>query len=163
MADAAMRPKLPVFKDGDDIVSFIIRFERIATLLKLTPESYAVRMGSLLSGKALKIYAAPSPEKTDDYTSLKAALLSGFNKTPESYRDDFRSARIGSSDTYQQFAVQLGRLFDHWFDSSGIPRNFDDLREFLIVDQLLSTLPVSLCVHIKEQDKHTLNDIVNCR
>ena len=25
MADAAMRPKLPVFKDGDDIVSFMIR------------------------------------------------------------------------------------------------------------------------------------------
>ena len=80
--------------------------------------------------------------------------------TPESYRDGFRSARIGSSDIYQQFAVQLGRLFDHWFDSRGIPRNFDDLREFLIVDQLLSTLPVPLRVHIKEQDKHTLNDIV---
>ena len=93
MADAAMRPKLPVFKDGDDIVSFIIRFERIAALLKLTSESYAVRMGSLLSGKALKIYAALSPETTDDYNSLKAALLSGFNKTPESYRDDFRSAK----------------------------------------------------------------------
>ena len=55
MADAAMRPKLPVFKDGDDIVSLIILFERIAVLLKHTPESYAVRMGSLslLSGKAL--------------------------------------------------------------------------------------------------------------
>ena len=52
MADAAMRPKLPVFKDGDDIVSSISRFERIAALLKLTPESYADRMGSLLSGKA---------------------------------------------------------------------------------------------------------------
>ena len=87
-------------------------------------------------------------------------MLSGFNKTPESYRDDFRSAKIGSSDTYQQFAVQLGRLFHHWFDSRGIPRNFDDLREFLIVDQLLSTLPVPLRVHIKEQDKHMLNDIV---
>ena len=117
-------------------------------------------MGSLLSGKALKIYAALSPKTTDDYNSLKAALLSGFNKTTESYRDNFRSAKIGSSDTYQQFAVQLGRLIDHWFDSRGIPRNFDDLREFLIVDQLLSTLPVPLCVHIKEQDKHMLNDIV---
>ena len=86
MADAAMRPKLPVFKDGDDIVSFIIQFEQIAALLKLTPESYAVRMGCLLSCKALKIYAALSPETTEDYNSLKAALLSGFNKTSESYQ-----------------------------------------------------------------------------
>ena len=76
--------------------------------------------------KALKIYAALSPETTDDYNSLKAALLSGF-KTPECYRDEFGSARIGSSDTYQQFAVQLGRLFDQRFDSRGIPRNFDAL------------------------------------
>ena len=66
-----------------NIVSFIIRFERIAALLKLTPERYTVRMGSLLSGKALKIYAALSSKTTDDYTSPKAALLSGFNKTPE--------------------------------------------------------------------------------
>ena len=83
-----------------------------------------------------------------------------LNKTPESCRDDFRSAKIGSSDTYQQSAVQLGRLFDHWFDSRVIPRNFDDLREFLIDDQLLSTLPAPLRVYIKEQDKHMLNDIV---
>ena len=73
MADAAMWPKLPVFLDGNDIVSFIIRFERIAALLKLTTESYAVRMGCLLSGKALKIDAALSPETTDDYNSLKTA------------------------------------------------------------------------------------------
>ena len=60
LSDAAMRPKLPQFKDGDDIVSFIIRFACIASLLKLDPNSYAVRIGSLLSGKALKIYAACS-------------------------------------------------------------------------------------------------------
>ena len=110
--------------------------------------------------KHKKKYAALSPETTDDYNSLKAALLSWFHETPESYRDEFRSARIGSSDTYQQFAVQLGRLFDHWFDSRGIPRNFDDLREFLKVDQILSTVPVPLHMHIKEQDKHMLNVIV---
>ena len=90
-----MRPKLPQFKDGDDIISFIIRFQRIASLLKLDPNSYAVRIGSLLSGKALKISAALSPEITDDYQSLKSALLSAFNKTTDSYCDDFKTAKIG--------------------------------------------------------------------
>ena len=103
--DAAMPPKFPQFKDGDDIVSNIIRFERIASLLKLDPNSYAVRIGGLLSGKALKIYAALSPEITDDYQSLKSALLSGFNKTTDSYRDDFKAARISSGETCQQFEV----------------------------------------------------------
>ena len=127
--DAPMHPKLPKFKDGDDIVNFIMRFKRIASLLKLDPNSFAVRIGSFLSGKALKIYAALSPEITDDYRSLKSALLSGFNKTTDSYRDDFKVARIGSGETYQQFVVQLGHLFDHWFDSRGIPKSFEDLRD----------------------------------
>ena len=58
-----------------------------------------------------------------------------------------------------QFVVQLGRLFDHWFASRGIPKGFEDLREFLIVDQLLSIVPVPLRMYIKEQDKHLLCDI----
>ena len=53
-----------------------------------------MRKESLLSGKALKIYAALSPEITNDYQSLKSALLGGFNKTTDSYRDDFKAARI---------------------------------------------------------------------
>ena len=121
--DAAMHHKLPQFKDSDDIVSFIIRFQQIGSLLKPDPNSHAVRIGSLLSGKALKIYAALSPEITDDHQSQKSALLSGFNKTTDSYHDDFKAARIGSGETYQQFGVQLGRLFDHWFDSRGIPKS----------------------------------------
>ena len=96
---------------------------------------------------------------TDDYQSLKSALLSGFNETTDSYRDNFKTARIGSGETYQQFVVQLGRLFDHWFDSRGIPKSFEYLSEFLIVDQLLSIMPVPLCMYIKEQDKNLLCDI----
>ena len=102
---------------------------------------------------------ALSPEITDDYQSLKSALLSGFNKTTDSDLDDFKAARIGSGETYQQSVVQLGRLFDHWFDSRGIPKSFEDLREFLIVDQLFSIMPVPLRMYIKEQDKHLLCDI----
>ena len=139
-----MRHKQSQFKDGDDIVSFIISFERIASLLKLDPNSYAVRIGRLLSGKAQNL-CCTQPKITDDYQSLKSALLSGFNKTTDSYRDDFKAARIGSGETYQQFVVQLGRLFDHWFYSCGIPKSFEDLREFLIADQLsLSIVPVPL-------------------
>ena len=149
MGDAAMHPKLPQFKDADDIVSFIIRFQRIASFLKLDPNSYPVRIGSLLGGKAYKIYAALSPEITDDYQSLKPALHSGFNKTTDSYRNNFKAARIGSGETYQQFVVQLGSLFDHWFDSRGITKSFEYLREVFIVDQLLSSVPVPLRMYIK--------------
>ena len=73
-----------------------------------------------------------------------------------SYHDDFKAARIGPGETQQQFVVQLGRLFDHWLVSRRITKSFEDLREFLIVDQLLSIFPIPLYMYIKEQDKHLL-------
>ena len=117
-------------------------------------------LGSLLTGKALKNFAALAPEITDNYDSLKSALLTGFSKTPETYREEFRSVRLGPNETNQQFAVQLGGLFDYWTDSRSVLRNYDNLREFIIVDQLLSTVPPLLRIHIKEQDKYLLGDVV---
>ena len=53
LADAATRPKLPVYKDGDDAVSYIARFKPGSSLLKLDLVSFAVRIGNLLSGRVL--------------------------------------------------------------------------------------------------------------
>ena len=44
LADAAMRPKFTVNKDDEDIVSYIIKFECITSLLKLDPTCFAVRI-----------------------------------------------------------------------------------------------------------------------
>ena len=52
-SDIACRPTLPTFKDGEDIASYLTRFERVASLLGLSSDTYAVRLGSLLTGKAV--------------------------------------------------------------------------------------------------------------
>lgn len=50
-------------------------------------DTYAVRLGSLLTGKAADIYTSLSPEVTSEYGSLKKiALLKRSCKTPNSYR-----------------------------------------------------------------------------
>ena len=78
--DATIRPKLPQFKDSDDVVSFIIRFECISSLLKIDPNSYAVRICSLLSGKALKIFPAdeivPKLLTTINHLNLPCSVVS---------------------------------------------------------------------------------------
>lgn len=50
LTEAVSRPKLPVYKDGEDICAFFVRFERTAELLQIRKETYAVRIGTLLSG-----------------------------------------------------------------------------------------------------------------
>jgi len=71
---------------------------------------YAVRLGSLLTGKAVEINTSLSPEITADYKQLKRALLNGFNETPNGYRQDFRAAKIKGK-------PMIDFQFDQWVDS----------------------------------------------
>ena len=75
-SDPSVKPSLPAYRDGEDISSYLIRFERIAQLLNLNPDSYAVRLGSLLTGKAVDIYTSLPPEITQD--ELKKRSFRGF-------------------------------------------------------------------------------------
>nr|XP_027217520.1 uncharacterized protein LOC113810035 [Penaeus vannamei] len=159
--DGASRPSLPVFKDGEDITSYLIRFERIANLLNFKEETYAIRLGSLLTGKAVDIYTSLPPETTADYQLLKKALLRGYSKTPASYRNDFRTAKIKSGETYEQFAIRLGRLFDYWVDSHNITKDYASLRDFMLLDQLMSSISPDLRVFVKEHNVSSLADAVS--
>lgn len=143
----AVRPNLPVYQEGEDFASYLIRFERVASLLDINEESYDVRLGSLLTGKAVEIYTSLSPEITADYKQLKRALLNGFNKTPNGYRQDFRAAKIKVGETYHQFSITLGRFFDQWLDSSGLEKSYESLRNFMILDQFKSSLSPDLRIY----------------
>ncbi|XP_037775421.1 uncharacterized protein LOC119572392 [Penaeus monodon] len=46
---SAVRPNLPVYQESEDFASCLIRFERVASLLDISEDSYAVRLGSLLT------------------------------------------------------------------------------------------------------------------
>lgn len=151
-------PKLPPYCDGDDITAYLIRFERIAELLQISENDYAAHLGSLLSGRALQIYSSLTSETTDNYEQFKKALLIGFNKNPETYREEFRSARIATGDTYSQFIVQLGRSFDSWVKSRDVREDYIGLRDFMILDQLLSSINPSLRIYLKENNVLNLTE-----
>ncbi|XP_037804439.1 uncharacterized protein LOC119598726 [Penaeus monodon] len=156
----AVRPNLPVYQEGEDFACYLIRSERVASLLDISEDSYAVRLGSLLTGKAVEIYTSLSPEITADYKQLKKALLNGFSKTPNGYRQDFRAAKIKVGETYKQFSINLGRLFDQWIDSSGLENSYESLRSFMILDQFKSSLSPDLRIYIKEHNVPTLDQTV---
>ena len=114
----------------------------------------------MLTGKAVEIYTSLSPSITSDYESLKKALLVGFSKTAHGYRQDFRSAKIRIGETYKQFSIYLGRLFDLWIDNTPVEHTYDDLRSFMISDQLTASLSPELRMYIKEHNVVTLDETV---
>lgn len=154
------RPRLPAYKDGEDIASYITRFERIADLLKLDEDLYAVRLGALLSGKAGKVYSSLSPQIISDYDLLKKALLKSFCKTSDGFRQDFRSSKIQPGETYQQFSIHLKRLFEQWLEASKVGSSYDALMDFMVYDQFLSSLSPDLRLFVKERGKVSLEEAV---
>ena len=158
--EAAARPKLPAYQDGEDIATYLTRFERVAELLQLDKGTYAVRLGCLLTGKAAELYISLSPEITSDYNELKKSLLTGFKKTSDGYRLDFRSAKIRDGENYTQFSVHLTRLFQSWLEASKIEEDFNALKEFMVLDQFLASLHPELHTFIKEHRPSSLSSAV---
>ena len=150
------RPRLPAYQDGDDFASYLTRFERIAELLKVDKEAYAVTLGALLSGKAARIYTSLSPAIVADYTLLKKSLLKSFCKTPDGFRMDFRSTKIQPGETFEQFGIQLGRSFDQWLEACNIDPTYASLKDFTVLDQFISSLTPDLRIFIKERGVNTL-------
>lgn len=69
--ESVSKPRLPQYKDGEDIVSYLVRFERVTNLLKVNESSYAVHLASLLTGNAADIYNSLPLEITASFALLK--------------------------------------------------------------------------------------------
>ena len=152
-------PRQAPFSDGD-LVSYLIRFERLAQLRGWTKErDYALQLGYLLSGRALSVYSSLSSDITENYDRLKDALLFAFGHTENQHRLKFRNARISNDESYHSFSINLGRLFDYWIQSAKIDQNYDNLRELMLKDQFLSSCPSELRTFIKEHDCQKVEDM----
>ena len=71
-------------------------------LLIVPKEHYTVKLGTVLSRKAMEEYASLSPEVTADYDRLKTTLLTAFNKTA-GYLHEFKSSKIVHHETFERF------------------------------------------------------------
>ncbi|XP_069988596.1 uncharacterized protein [Penaeus vannamei] len=86
--DGASRPSLPVFKDGEDITSYLIRFERIANLLNFKEETYAIRLGNL------RVFVKEhNVSSLTDAVSLSDNWSSAHSAYPRSYQSSEQGKR----------------------------------------------------------------------
>ncbi|XP_068206234.1 uncharacterized protein [Palaemon carinicauda] len=146
------------FCDTDDITAYLVRFEKVAVSLNWERKSWSVQLASLLRGKALDIYTSLSDDVTSDYASLKEALLKGFKKTSDWYRTAFKTAKMDSKSTYEQYLNMLFRNFDLWINSLSVTKDYEVLRNIIVCDQFMSTLPKEMRLFLKERKPRTPED-----
>lgn len=113
-------PKIPLYQAGEDIENFLLRFERIAKTWRWPEQEWACRLVPLLSGKALEAYLAMDEERAHCYVDLKATLLTKFDISPETYRQQFRSTAVPPGENPTE--ITSGASTNAGSNRSSIPR-----------------------------------------
>ncbi|XP_068245439.1 uncharacterized protein [Palaemon carinicauda] len=145
-------PKIPPFDETvDEIDLYIDRFERLAKFYKWKEEDYSMLLGTLLRGRALKIYCSLSSDIVNNFVSLKKALLKAFHINSNVYRRKFRDSIIDTDESFVQFNCKLGQYFDKWLELANVEKNYESVRDFMIFDQMLSSCSHDLRSFLLEQ------------
>ena len=145
-------PKIPPFDDSvDEIDMYIERFEKIARFHGWGENNYVTLLGTLLRGKALKVYCNLSSDILSNYEEFKKALLKAFKVNSNVYRKRFREESILPDESFVQLNCRLGQYFDKWLELSEVGKDYDSVRDFMIYDQLLSSCSHDLRNFLLEQ------------
>ena len=134
-------PTVPIFQDDkDDIDSYLERFERLATVQNWDKSTWAMLLSSLLTGKALDVYAQLPYDEATDYQNIKTALLKRYHHTEEGCRMKFRKMKPNENESPEQFVTSIGNYLEKWIEAAA-STNYDKLKTLLIKEQFLSMCP----------------------
>ena len=146
---------IPKFNEHD-IETFLLTFEKIAELNKFPCDKYAAVLQAHLTGKALKVFTELSVADCQDYSKLKAALLTAYAVVPEVYRKRFRGVGKSHSETYSEFAFRLSTHFKRWLESEQAFDNIERLHEIFQMEQFTSVLETDVRLWLLDQKPKTL-------
>ena len=105
------------------------------------------QLAPLLTGKAQQAYAALSVDDAHDYARFKESILRRYDISDETYRQRFRSPCRKDGEAYAELAILQQDLFKKWTVGC---TTVEDIREKLVVKQLLNTMPSDLRIWISE-------------
>ena len=128
----AVKLKMPYFDERhDDLDTYLTRFERLARVQKWEEDTWGIRLGTLLRGKALEVYNGLVDDEATSYEALTNALRAHFRLTPERYREKLRNSKRLEGETFQQFVVRLETFLKRWLTLSEKKETFEDLKELM--------------------------------
>ena len=106
-------PVLPSFVDEkDNLDSYLLRFERYATVAGWERSDWATHLSPLLPGRALDVYSGLSGEQAKDNDKLQKALLQRYDFADQVYRERFQRAKPEEQESPSQFIVRISNYFD---------------------------------------------------
>ena len=153
----AKSPKIPAFNEGkDEMDSYLLRFERYATVQKWEPDTWATGLSALLQGKALDVYALMPKEDALNYDKLKVALLKRYELTEEGFKRKYKKCRPENGETFQQFTTRMKSYFTRWIDMASIEKSYEGLQDLILREQLTFICNRDLKLFLREREPKSL-------
>ena len=132
-----IRPTMPAFNEcKDDIDAYLQIYERVAEVNKWPATDWALHPSTLLTGKALKLYARLPAEDARTYEKLKAALLRRYELTVDGFRKRFYEARRETEETATEYLSCSSRYLSR-IELSKINPTFAELSDLIVKEQCL--------------------------
>uniref|UniRef100_A0A1A8BAH2 CCHC-type domain-containing protein n=2 Tax=Nothobranchius furzeri TaxID=105023 RepID=A0A1A8BAH2_NOTFU len=146
---------MPVFRESE-VDCYFSAFERIATALNWPRDVWPLLLQCRFTGKASEVVAALSVSDSNNYDTVKTAVLQAYELVPEAYRQKLRLSRKNSAQTHIEFARVKTVLFDKWCNSSKV-KDFSTLRELLLLEEFKRCIPDKVVQYVNEQKVTSLS------
>ena len=155
-------PRLPCFDEKiDQVDSYLLRFERYASVNGWDRSDWAIHLSALLKGKALEVYTRLDDDEAQDYDKCREALLKRYNLTQDGFQEKFRKSRPEVGERIGQFRIRLQSYLDKWVQLAGKDKmRAEDLMDLILMEQLYSSCAKDLVVFLKERKPRSADEIV---
>ena len=146
---------VPSFQE-DDVDMFFLHFEKLATNLNWPKDHWTILLQKAFVGKAREIFAQLSVEQSQKYKYVKDVVLRGYQSNPEAYRQKFRNCQRDISQTFVEFARVKEQLFDRWCHSKKVNKDFEKLRQLILIEEFKRRIPFHMKTFIDEKQVENL-------
>ena len=140
-----------------DVDKYFLLFEKLAKDLNWPLDKNTILLQSALKGKASETYTALSPEQTSDYQFVKESILKAYQLIPEAYRQKFRNYKKEGDKTHVEFGREKERLLDRWCASEEIRKDYERLRQMVLLEEFKNCVHPAIKNYITEQKASTLS------
>ena len=151
---------MPNFNEKEDLVeSFLLQFEKLASIHGVPKEQWAINVSAFLLGSAKEVYQTLGPDQVDSYDDLKAALVRHYELSTETYRKMFRDTQKKATETHHQYHTRVRTLFEKWIKKAGAARTYEGLREELLKEKVMGSYRRDLTIFLTEKGFTTLEEV----
>ncbi|XP_054831470.1 zinc finger and SCAN domain-containing protein 31-like [Eublepharis macularius] len=138
--------------------AFLTAFEQVAEACQWPEEEWVTRLLPALSGEAKMAYISLDVRDREDYGKVKAAILREDALSREKRRQEFRCFCYQEAEGPQGAYSRLREICHGWLRVENQTK--EQILELLILEQLLTILPLEIQSWVREQGPETCSRAV---